>query len=125
MPTGITSPDDPVIVAKRILTEVDQPVLIGAQELYARASMSIAVAEPGNAVADELLHHADIAIAMYDAKRRQSHTFQLYVDGIRDPAVNAVALDEELRQVVGTANCAGTTSRSWSSTAATSSGLRR
>jgi diguanylate cyclase (GGDEF)-like protein/PAS domain S-box-containing protein len=97
--TGITSSDDAVTVAKRILTEMDQPILIGDQVLYPRASIGVAVAGSGDADADDLLHRADIA--MYGAKRRQSHSFQLYVDGMQDPAVNMVALDEELRQAVG------------------------
>ena len=97
--TSVTSSDDAVTVAKRILAEMDHPVLIGGQELYARASVGVAVAEPGNANADELLHHADIA--MYGAKRRQTHSYQLYVDGMQDPAVDTMALDEELRRAVG------------------------
>ena len=96
---GVAATDDAVTVAKRILAEMDHPVLAGGHELYARASIGVAVAEPGHTDADELLHHADIA--MYGAKRRQTHSFQLYVDGMRDPAVDAVALDEQLRQAVG------------------------
>jgi len=97
--TGVSSPDHAVTVAKRILAEMDHPVTVGDQQLYARASIGIAVAEPGDTDADELLHHADIA--MYGAKRRQTHNFQLYVDGMRDPAIDALALDDELRHAVG------------------------
>ena len=96
---GVSSSDDAVTVAKRILAEMDNPVLIDGQELKARASIGVAVAESGDTDADELLHHADIA--MYGAKRRHTHSYQLYVDGMRDPAVDAVALDEELRHAVG------------------------
>jgi diguanylate cyclase (GGDEF)-like protein/PAS domain S-box-containing protein len=97
--TGVAAPDDAVTVAKRILAEMDHPVLVGGQQLHARASIGVAVAEAGNADVDELLHHADIA--MYGAKRRQTHSFQLYVDGMQDPAVDAVAPDEEPGQAVG------------------------
>jgi diguanylate cyclase (GGDEF)-like protein/PAS domain S-box-containing protein len=97
--SGVTSSDDAVTVARRVLAEMDHPVPIGAQELYARASIGVAVARPGDGDADALLHHADIA--MYGAKRRRTHSYQLYVDGMRDPAVDAVALDEELRQAAG------------------------
>jgi diguanylate cyclase (GGDEF)-like protein/PAS domain S-box-containing protein len=97
--TGVASPDDAVTVAKRILTEMEPPVHIGGQELYARASIGVAVAESGTTDADELLHHADIA--MYSAKRHPTHHLQLYVDGMQDPADDAVALDDELRQAAG------------------------
>jgi diguanylate cyclase (GGDEF)-like protein/PAS domain S-box-containing protein len=97
--TGVASTDDAVTVATRILAEMDRPVLIGGRELYARASVGVAVASSGSADPDELLNHADIA--MYGAKRRQTHSYQLYVDGLRDPAVDALALDEELREAVG------------------------
>jgi diguanylate cyclase (GGDEF)-like protein/PAS domain S-box-containing protein len=97
--TGVASSEDAVTVAKRILAEMDQPVLVGDQELYARASIGVAVADSGDTEADALLHQADMA--MYSAKRRQTHSYQVYVDGMRDPAVDAVALDEELRQAVG------------------------
>jgi len=97
--TGVSSSDHAVTVAKRILAEMDHPVQVCDQQLYARASIGIAVAEPGDTDADELLHHADIA--MYGAKRRHTHSFQLYIDGMRDPAIDALALDDELRQAVG------------------------
>ena len=97
--TGVSSSDDAVTVAKRILAEMDHPVPVGEHQLYARASIGVAVAGPGDTDADQLLHRADIA--MYGAKRRRTHSFQLYVDGMRDPDVDAVALDDELRQAVG------------------------
>jgi diguanylate cyclase (GGDEF)-like protein/PAS domain S-box-containing protein len=80
--TAVVSPGDAVTVARRILSEMDAPVLIGGQELYARASIGIAVAGPGVTSADELLQRADLA--MYGAKRRQAHSFQLY-----DPYVSS------------------------------------
>jgi diguanylate cyclase (GGDEF)-like protein len=81
---GVSSPDDAVTVAKRILAEMDHPVPIDGRELKARASIGVAVAEPGDAGPDELLHHADVA--MYGAKRRKTHSFQLYVPEVGDPA---------------------------------------
>jgi EAL domain-containing protein (putative c-di-GMP-specific phosphodiesterase class I) len=78
---------------------MNTPVLIGGQEVRARASIGVAVAELGTTDADALLHHADIA--MYDAKRRHSHGFQLYVDGMPDLAVDDATLDEELRHAIG------------------------
>ena len=88
--TSVASAEYAVEVAKRILAEMDLPVLIEGQEFHARASIGVAIAESDNA--DELLHHADLA--MYAAKRRQSHSYHLYVEGLPDPSVDAAALDE-------------------------------
>jgi diguanylate cyclase (GGDEF)-like protein len=96
---GVSSPEDAVTVAKRILAEMDSPVLIDGQELKARASIGVAVAASGDTGADELLHHADVS--MYGAKRRHTHSYQLYVDGMQDPDADTVALDEQLRHAVG------------------------
>jgi diguanylate cyclase (GGDEF)-like protein len=79
--TGVGSRDDAVVVAKRILAEMDNPVVVGGKELFARASVGVAVAEPGNPDPDTLLSHADIA--MYGAKRRETHSYQLYAEETR------------------------------------------
>jgi diguanylate cyclase (GGDEF)-like protein/PAS domain S-box-containing protein len=96
---GIDSPDNAITVAKRVLAEMDRPVLVSGQEVYARASVGVAIAGPGCASADELLQHADIA--MYNAKRRKTHSFQVYADGLPALVFDEEVLDEELRRAVG------------------------
>jgi diguanylate cyclase (GGDEF)-like protein/PAS domain S-box-containing protein len=84
---GVASREDAATVARRILAEMDNPVLIDGREVFARASIGVAVAEPGHAGADELLHHADLA--MYGAKRGGTHRFQLYTEGVVGAAATA------------------------------------
>jgi diguanylate cyclase (GGDEF)-like protein/PAS domain S-box-containing protein len=77
---GVGCRDDAVTVARRILAEMDKPVLVDGREVYARASIGVAVAGPGAVGPDELLNQADMA--MYGAKRRETHTFELYAETV-------------------------------------------
>jgi diguanylate cyclase (GGDEF)-like protein/PAS domain S-box-containing protein len=61
-------------VAARILDRLGEPVLIAGHQVRARASIGIAVGEPGEA-AREILHRADEA--MYRAKRSGKHRWEL------------------------------------------------
>jgi diguanylate cyclase (GGDEF)-like protein/PAS domain S-box-containing protein len=96
--TGIDSPDKAVAVTKRLLAEMNKPVMIGGQTIHARASIGVALAEPRDADASVLLHHADVA--MYAAKRRQTHGFQLYVAGMEAHGDEGVSLEQDLRRAV-------------------------
>jgi diguanylate cyclase (GGDEF)-like protein/PAS domain S-box-containing protein len=101
--TGIESAQHAIRVAKRILAEMDQPIRLAGRDVHVRASIGVAVSSAGGgdqprSSGDDLLHQADIA--MYAAKRRQTHSFQLYVDGLADPAEDAVPLEEELQRAV-------------------------
>jgi diguanylate cyclase (GGDEF)-like protein len=54
-------------VVERILADMQHPVDLGGTPVQMRASFGIAVCQPGQLGADELLHRADLA--MYRAKR--------------------------------------------------------
>jgi EAL domain-containing protein (putative c-di-GMP-specific phosphodiesterase class I) len=71
-------------------------VRLAGRDVHVRASIGVAVSGPD--VDGDLLHRADVA--MYAAKRRHTHSFQVYVDGLADPEKNAVALEEDLRFAV-------------------------
>ena len=63
---NIVQPDNAQAVVNRIIADLDLPVLIKDAPIQIRASIGIALAEPGQVAADELLHRADLA--MYQAK---------------------------------------------------------
>jgi diguanylate cyclase (GGDEF)-like protein/PAS domain S-box-containing protein len=94
--TRIDNPDHAVVVAKRILAEMDHPVRLAGHDVHVRASIGVAISRPDDH--GDLLHRADVA--MYAAKRRHTHSFQIYVDGLADPQQDTVALEEDLRFAV-------------------------
>jgi diguanylate cyclase (GGDEF)-like protein/PAS domain S-box-containing protein len=94
----VTSVEDTVAVAKRILADLARPVRVSGVELRPRASVGIALAERGRAETDELLHRADTA--MYHAKREGTTGWQLYVEGMHDPSTTTGTLEDELRHAV-------------------------
>jgi diguanylate cyclase len=76
----IRAPEQAVMVAERILES--------AREAGIRTSVGIALTEPG-LVPTEVLAHADAA--MYAAKRRHSHSWQLYAQTAADLAEGLLA----------------------------------
>ena len=82
--TQIESPDDAHAVARRVQAEIEQPVSINGSPVIPHASIGVAIAPPERDDAERLLHHADVA--MYHAKRARNTGWQMYVDGMHDPA---------------------------------------
>jgi diguanylate cyclase (GGDEF)-like protein len=69
--------DAAALVAERILAAVqEEKVVVGGHRIPIRASIGIALSGPDCAEPAELLHRADIA--MYLAKRKRSHGWELY-----------------------------------------------
>ncbi|GIE33358.1 hypothetical protein Ait01nite_064030 [Actinoplanes italicus] len=62
---GMDSPRDAVLVAERLLTSIQEPLVVSGVELIPRGSIGVAVWED-HADADALMHDADTA--MYSAK---------------------------------------------------------
>jgi diguanylate cyclase (GGDEF)-like protein/PAS domain S-box-containing protein len=93
----ISCVEDAVTVARRILSETAQPVSVNGYTLNPATSIGIALSEPGLQT-DQLLHRADTA--MYHAKRSRSGSYQLYIDGMHEPDVDASTLEDDLRRAV-------------------------
>jgi diguanylate cyclase (GGDEF)-like protein len=79
----ISTPEDAIAVATRILADVAKSVMINGRAISARISIGIALAEPGSIDTDELLHRADTA--MYHAKRDVRTSWRLYTASMQDP----------------------------------------
>jgi diguanylate cyclase (GGDEF)-like protein/PAS domain S-box-containing protein len=95
--TNISSADNAVVVAERILGELAVPCTVGEASIRVGGSIGIAVSEPDLGL-DELLHRADTA--MYRAKRARTTGWQLYVDGLHGPDTEATALEDDLAGAV-------------------------
>lgn len=74
----VSTPDDAVRVAERILHALDQPLLIAGQRLHINASIGIAMSTPDTLDPTELIRRSDIA--MYQAKRNGRGRHATYTD---------------------------------------------
>jgi len=95
----ITGPGDAIAVATRILADVGQSVTINGRDFSARVSIGIALAEPGSIDTDDLLHRADTA--MYHAKRDAGTSWRIYADGMQDPGVLGLPIEDDPLAVAG------------------------
>ncbi len=80
-------------VAERLLEAFARPIQLGETVVQARASIGVVVARPGQ-TADELLRNADVA--MYWAKRRGGHSFQVFEPQMHEAALTRLELKNDL-----------------------------
>ena len=94
---GITETPDALVVARRIRDSLGEAFEIDGNELFASASIGIAVSDPGLGSAD-LIRNADIA--MYDAKRRGRNRCAVFDESMHRRVVDRLTRETELRHVV-------------------------
>jgi len=82
-------------VADRLQREIAQPLRAGGAELRLSASIGITLAEPGEE-ADHSRLVEDADAAMYRAKERGGARTELFDMAMRDRAVNAISIEQEL-----------------------------
>jgi diguanylate cyclase (GGDEF)-like protein/PAS domain S-box-containing protein len=84
-------------VADRLQREIAQPLRAGGAELRLSASVGIALVEPGDdADCTRLVEDADAA--MYRAKERGGARTELFDVAMRERAVNALSIEQELQR---------------------------
>ena len=91
----VNGPADVTMAAQRILAELDDPIVVDNHTLQVRSSIGIALSEGGADDPEELLRRADMA--MYVAKRRGAHGFELYGHIPDDRQLERTILAKELR----------------------------
>jgi diguanylate cyclase (GGDEF)-like protein/PAS domain S-box-containing protein len=92
-----TSLDDAVTVAGRMIDALRRPFTVSGKELYASASIGIAYGQVGTD-GDQLMRNADLA--MYTAKRRGRHRFEVYEPDMHAAVVERLELEADLRGAV-------------------------
>ncbi|MEP7111648.1 MAG: EAL domain-containing protein [Ilumatobacteraceae bacterium] len=94
----LRTPDDVEILAERVCEAFSTPFVLSGSELTVSASIGIAFAGPAEAISDQLLYKADMA--MYDAKR-SGGAGRVIVD-LRDTVLQQEAdtLPEDLRRAL-------------------------
>ena len=85
-------------LAERIITAIEQPMLLAGRGVRHSASVGIAFAEPGDD-AERLIENADLA--MYAAKDRGRGRFSCYRAELRQRAQERAAVEAELRRALG------------------------
>jgi diguanylate cyclase (GGDEF)-like protein/PAS domain S-box-containing protein len=94
----ISKADDAVVVAKKLLEAVSQPLAIGGRRADVTTSIGVSVYPDDGADAEALLRSADHAMAR--AKERGRNNFQLSIPELTDEAVQRLTLQAGLRQAI-------------------------
>jgi diguanylate cyclase (GGDEF)-like protein/PAS domain S-box-containing protein len=93
-----------VDVADRLMRSLEAPFHIDGKEVYARASLGIAIAEgslgseSGEASAEELLRNADVA--MYMAKENGKGRYQVFEPAMHETALKRLELKGDLQRAL-------------------------
>jgi diguanylate cyclase (GGDEF)-like protein len=94
----IGEPSDAELVASRLLQSLAAPIDIGSTQIYASASIGIALYPDDATSVDTLLKHADTA--MYRAKEMGGNRFLFYHAQQTARVVERLTLDTRLRQAL-------------------------
>ncbi|HUC35721.1 MAG TPA: EAL domain-containing protein [Acidimicrobiales bacterium] len=97
---GVESPEDPVVVAQRILDRVRDPIsLPDGHEVVATVSIGVAITSPEK-TRDDVLHDADVAMYQAKARGRGGHyeVFDIQAMGVR--SAERIELEAALRRAL-------------------------
>jgi diguanylate cyclase (GGDEF)-like protein len=96
--TDTNNIQDPATVARRILSMLSDPFVIGGQEVFITASVGIAVYPLDGEDIDTLLINADVA--MYQAKNNGKNNFQYYSASMNTLSAERFAVESKLRKAL-------------------------
>jgi diguanylate cyclase (GGDEF)-like protein len=88
-------------VAERLIQSLDAPFHLEDKEVFVRASIGIAVAEPGdqeNTDVEAVLRNADVA--MYMAKERGKNRYQMFEPEMHETALKRLELKADLQRAL-------------------------
>lgn len=86
------------LTAQRVIDTLSEPMLIAGKELYSSASVGIAFCHERYCNAEELLRDADVA--MYRAKARGRHQFEVFDERLHQQALQLLDLENDLRRAI-------------------------
>ncbi|AHX12057.1 diguanylate cyclase [Dyella jiangningensis] len=95
---GITDPKMALLIAERIIDELQAPFRLGAKEIFTSASIGIALPSPHYQRPEELLRDADAA--MYRAKDEGRHRAAVFDDRLRREALSLLEMEGDLRRAL-------------------------
>ncbi|MEV8521878.1 EAL domain-containing protein [Dyella marensis] len=95
---GITDYRMALVIAERIIAELQTPFRLGAKEIFTSASIGIALPGPHYQRPEELLRDADAA--MYRAKDEGRHRAAVFDDRLRREALSLLEMEGDLRRAL-------------------------
>ncbi|HEU4589046.1 MAG TPA: EAL domain-containing protein [Gemmatimonadales bacterium] len=95
---GITTSDQAVALARRLLAAFTPPFLLDAHEVFVTASIGIALHPGDGEDIETLLAHADTA--MYAAKSQGGNGYQLFARSMNASALHRLTLESDLRRAL-------------------------
>ncbi len=95
---GIREPFDAVRVAKRVQLMAAQPLQLDGQDVFASASIGVAVATESHKSGEDIIRDADLA--MYRAKNAGAGGYSVFDAALHDEAVRRLRLETDLRHAV-------------------------
>jgi diguanylate cyclase (GGDEF)-like protein/PAS domain S-box-containing protein len=94
----IATAEDAAVIARRLRGALNEPFEIADQEIYARTSIGISVFPDDGASADDLLKHADSALAQ--AKREGRDCYQFFTAALNARAFKRLTVEMHLRRAL-------------------------
>jgi diguanylate cyclase (GGDEF)-like protein len=94
----LRQPTDAVRVAERIQQLAAQPIVVDGHEVFAAASIGVAVCSPDHQSSEEILRDADIA--MYRAKQAGGGSYAVFDAAMHREAAELLRLETDLRRAV-------------------------
>tara|TARA_R100001132_G_C3274699_1_gene96990 strand:- start:167 stop:1885 length:1719 start_codon:yes stop_codon:yes gene_type:complete len=95
---NLSSPDDAILVANRLLETLARPYILGGYTIYSSASIGIVTSEHRSETASEMLSDADLA--MYEAKATKQDRPIVFDRVLRDKAQKRLYIENQLRDVI-------------------------
>jgi len=95
---GLADPAGVSMIAERIISALELPFRLAAGEHYAKASLGIAIAGPGDVAPASLIRDADAA--MYEAKGRGRGRFEVFNRAMRTRSVERLSVENDLRRAL-------------------------
>ena len=90
--------DKALLIAERIISELQTPFRLGTKEIFTSASIGIALSSPHYHQPEELLRDADAA--MYNAKDGGRHRAAMFDDRLRREALSLLDMESDLRHAL-------------------------
>ena len=95
---GIADNSKAMVVAERIIVELQTPFRLGTKEIFTSASIGIALSSPHYQQPEELLRDADAA--MYNAKDGGRHRAAMFDERLRREALSLLDMESDLRHAL-------------------------
>ncbi|MBW3570260.1 MAG: PAS domain S-box protein [Gemmatimonadetes bacterium] len=95
---GISGPLEATHVAERLLEAVARPFTLDSHEVFATASVGLALATPGDEGAEELLRNADAALSR--AKVLGKNRLEVFDRAMHAQAMSRLRLESDLRRAL-------------------------